>query len=79
MTRHTLRPRLLGGLALAGLFLVAAGRAAEDEPGFTKLFNGKDLAGWKRFEQPPRDKSQFTVEDEKAIAKPPTVDFGTKK
>src|SRR5438045_1179518 len=52
MTRHTLRPRLLGGLALAGLFLVAAGRAAEDEPGFTKLFNGKDLIGWKTYLDP---------------------------
>ena len=26
-----------------------------------------------------KPKAQFTVEDEKAIAKPPTVDFGTKK
>jgi LemA protein len=26
-----------------------------------------------------KPKPQFTVEDEKAIAKPPTVDFGTKK
>jgi hypothetical protein len=27
------------------------------------IFNGKDLSGWKRFDQAPRDKSQFTVED----------------
>jgi LemA protein len=26
-----------------------------------------------------KPKAQFTVEDEKAISKPPTVDFGTKK
>ncbi len=26
-----------------------------------------------------KPKPQFSVEDEKAIAKPPTVDFGTKK
>jgi LemA protein len=26
-----------------------------------------------------KPKAQFTVEDEKAIARPPTVDFGTKK
>jgi LemA protein len=26
-----------------------------------------------------KPKAQFTVEDEKAVAKPPTVDFGTKK
>lgn len=27
------------------------------------IFNGKDLSGWKRFDQPPRDRSQFTVVD----------------
>jgi hypothetical protein len=39
------------GLFLAGLVLVALhARAADDfklEPGFTLLFNGKDLTGWK--------------------------------
>ena len=44
---------LFGGLFLAGLAvltLVSGGVAADDfklEPGFTLLFNGKDLSGWK--------------------------------
>jgi hypothetical protein len=38
-----------GSLLLAGLALVSGGTAADDfkpEPGFTLLFNGKDLTGW---------------------------------
>jgi hypothetical protein len=33
-------------LAVGLIPLVAAGRAQESEPGFTRLFNGKDLSGW---------------------------------
>lgn len=32
---------------LCGLASLAFVRAADDEPGFTALFNGKDLTGWK--------------------------------
>jgi hypothetical protein len=34
------------GLALAGLVQAPGGRAGELEPGFTSMFNGKDLSGW---------------------------------
>jgi hypothetical protein len=73
------------GLLLAGLTFLAAnpeGRGADDfkiEPGFTALFNGKDLTGWKIQKGESLDgkteaaKNRFTVEDGKIV-----VDFKTK-
>ena len=49
-------------IAWAGAFLVMAGgigRAAEDEPGFVSLFDGKSLDGWKVGE----NASTFSVQD----------------
>ena len=49
--------RFAAGLAVAGL--LSAGAAAEDNvppPGFTPLFNGKDLTGWKGHTTPTERK-----------------------
>src|SRR6187551_301232 len=42
--------RLTFGLLLAGVMSCSTGASsapAQADPGFTKLFNGKDLTGWK--------------------------------
>ncbi len=49
---------LMGVLLVAALALPA--RAADEEPGWTKLFNGKDLTGWKTY---PRGTGKWKVED----------------
>ena len=46
--------------ALAGLMLSAASFAADEIDGWTSLFNGKDLTGWKSNEEVP---GVFTVEN----------------
>ena len=38
---------LVGRLVLASLLLAAAAVADEPPQGFTALFNGRDLAGWR--------------------------------
>ncbi len=49
MTRTPLLAAALAGLAAA---LVAPGRADDSSAGYTPLFNGKDLTGWKTFLDP---------------------------
>jgi hypothetical protein len=64
-----MRPRFKGtGLAIALLAVLVwcrapAARAADagDEPGFTSLFNGMDLSGW-RFGKEPLDGKTATVD-----------------
>src|SRR5262245_57720958 len=54
--RHARGVRTLLGAAVVGLVLAAPGSAGDDkvEPGYTRLFNGKDLTGW-RLGQPGLD------------------------
>jgi hypothetical protein len=68
--RHT-KPAIYGHplVARPWAFEVPAGsklflRDVKVRPGSLKpIFNDKDLSGWKRFDQAPRNKSEFTVED----------------
>lgn len=46
--------------ALAGLLMSAAAFAADGQDGWTSLFNGKDLTGWKSNDEVP---GVFSVED----------------
>jgi 3-keto-disaccharide hydrolase len=58
-------------LALGGLLFAAPSRAGDDfklEPGFTSLFNGKDLTGWRYYKEKLDGKTatadqRFTVVD----------------
>jgi hypothetical protein len=50
---------------LAACLLLASTLRADDDSGFTPLFNGKDLTGWVT----PDDKSIFTVEDGEIVGK----------
>ncbi len=50
-------PRCVPTFAVAALFCLAAIAIAADEPGFTPIFNGKDLTGWEG------DAGLWTVED----------------
>ena len=50
-TRRSLAAALLSALPLCAA-LVAFTPAAEDDTGWTKLFNGKDLTGWTRYLNP---------------------------
>jgi hypothetical protein len=58
--------KILAGLFLAAALLPAAPPAAE-EPGFTPLFNGKDLTGWKVNE----NTGTFSVRDGAIVAHGP--------
>lgn len=59
--------RLLAGLVALPLFaLASSGGAAGQEPGWIKLFNGKDFSGWKVFLDPKKKADPakiFTVKD----------------
>ena len=55
MFRSSLRPAPT--LAVAALLCLAAIAGAADEPGFTPIFNGKDLTGWEG------DKDIWSVKD----------------
>ena len=54
------RAVLVTSLALAFLFAVQPAAAAEPPPGFTSLFNGRDLSGW---EVPAGDNGHWKVVD----------------
>jgi len=54
------RAVLVASLALAFLFAVQPAAAAEPPPGFTSLFNGRDLSGW---EVPAGDNGHWKVVD----------------
>lgn len=58
-----LRTRVLSLFALAALTLAGArlGYAGDDDKGFDKIFNGKDMSGFK--EVAGKGKSPFTVEE----------------
>lgn len=59
--------RVFAGLVALTLFaLASSGGVRGQEPGWTKLFNGKDLSGWKVFLDPKKQADPakiFTVKD----------------
>jgi hypothetical protein len=62
--RHVLQRQLVFGLLAAVLVAAATGRAQEPpkvEEGFTPLFNGKDLTGW-RYKKDPLDGKTDTAD-----------------
>jgi hypothetical protein len=58
--RADYRALVAAAILLPGLFLSASARGADEEPGFTPLFNGRDLSGWVPVQVAP---STFTVRD----------------
>lgn len=59
------RTRVLSLCALAAMVLAGArvAQAGDDEKGFTKLFNGKDMTGFKEVPPAKDGKGPFTVEE----------------
>jgi hypothetical protein len=57
---------LVGRLVLASLLLAAAAVADEPPQGFTTLFNGRDLAGWRGRPQLDPQKEAATPADERS-------------
>ncbi len=53
-------PALAAGFALLGICLALHGEEKQPPPGYTSLFNGKNLSGWK---VPPGDNGHWKVKD----------------
>lgn len=68
MKRSMVRNGLLFGSALLSLALVTtAARAADDEEGWIRIFDGQTLEGWKASERP----ENWTVEDGAIVGRGP--------
>ena len=63
-------------LALCAICLSVAPAMAQDSEGFTQLFNGKDLTGWKTH---PDDKAEWKVEDGMIVGSGPAGHLFTER
>jgi len=68
--------RLVSTLALAITFAAAQSASADDEKGFVSLFNGKDLAGWKKSDAKT---SKIAVKDGKIVCQGTRAHIFTEK